>query len=186
MKIKRMLSVILCIALLLAFCACDAEKEQTDEAEEENEQQTSDTAERPDERISFSMMGKISVDASTQTANTTVQNGEDSSGNILLTILISDAELLKKTGKTGRTAQEQAELDASPDYDPLNSYQEICHSPLIPVGGEIGLLVFEPLADGTVLPVGEYEVLAFFKVYDAETNEPLKIASKTSRIICVE
>lgn len=68
-------------------------------------------------------------------------------------------------------ASEQAALEATEGYDAETSYQELYRSGRIKIGYEIEAVKLSALADGTLLPVGDYEMLVAIDAYNPDTNE---------------
>lgn len=123
------------------------------------------------ERISIEMNQEAYFNVKTQVGLIDFVNPKRGTRNLVVRIRISDAELLNKIGKTGRTEKEQAALEADPNYNPANSYQELFRSGLLEIGYALDAAKLSALPDGTTLPVGDYEMLVVVDAYDPETNE---------------
>ena len=135
------------------------------------------------ERISIEMNQEAYFNVATQVGLIDFVNPKRGTRNLLIHIQISDAELIRVIGKTGRTAEEQAKLDADPNYDPEKTYQELFRSGLLQIGYALDAAKFSALPDGTTLPVGDYEMLVVVDAYDPVTNE--KAVMKTQLPITI-
>lgn len=122
-------------------------------------------------RISFELNQTVYINVATQVGLINYVNPTRSTQDVVISILVSDAELLRAIGKTGRTAAEQAALEAKPDYDPEKSYQELFRSGRLQIGYQLEATKLGALADGTYLPVGEYEMMVAIDAYDPKTHE---------------
>lgn len=122
-------------------------------------------------RISFEMNQEIYVHSVTQVGQIDYVNPKRSTQDVVIRVLISDAELLRVLGKTGRSEKEQAALEAEEGYDPETSYQELYRSGRIRIGYGIEDIKLSALPDGTALPVGDYEMLVAIDAYDPDTHE---------------
>ena len=122
-------------------------------------------------RISFELNQTVYINAATQVGIINYVNPNRSTQDVVISILVSDAELLRTIGKTGRSAAEQAALEAKPGYDPEKSYQELFRSGRLQIGYQLEATKLGALADGTYLPVGEYEMIVAIDAYDPKTNE---------------
>lgn len=98
--------------------------------------------------------------------------------SMTIKIQITDQELVKKIGKTGRTSKEQAELDSNENYDPSNMRVTISESGLVLPGYNLKKLVLNTLPDGTKLPNGIYSGIAFLNFFNSETNEKAIVNSQ--------
>ena len=122
-------------------------------------------------RISFELNQEVYISSVTQVGIVNYVNPKRSTQDVVIRVLISDAELMRTIGKTGRSASEQAALEAEQGYDAETSYQELYRSGRIKIGYEIEAIKLSALADGTLLPVGDYEMLVAIDAYDPDTNE---------------
>lgn len=122
-------------------------------------------------RISFECNQEVYVDVNSQIGIIEYVNPKRSTQDVEISIKISDAELIRTIGKTGRTAEEQATLEASESYDPEKTYQVLYRSGRLKIGYILELCQFDALPDGTKLPVGDYEMLVGIDAFDPETYE---------------
>ncbi len=122
-------------------------------------------------RISFECNQEVYVDETTQVGIIQYVNPKRSTQDVIISIKISDAELVRTLGKTCRTAEEQAALEASGNYNPETTFQVLYRSGRLKIGYMLELCQFDALPDGTKLPVGDYEMLVGIEAYDPETNE---------------
>lgn len=122
-------------------------------------------------RISFELNQEVYINSVTQVGLINYVNPKRSTQDVVIRILISDAELLRTIGKTGRSESEQAALEAEKGYDAETSYQELYRSGRIEIGYEIEAAKLSALSDGSYLPIGDYEMMVAIDAYDPETNE---------------
>ncbi len=122
-------------------------------------------------RISFECNQEVYVDENSQIGIIQYVNPKRSTQDVIISIKISDAELIRTIGKTGRTAEAQAALAASGNYKPETTYQVLYRSGRLKIGYMLELCQFDALPDGTKLPAGDYEMLVGIEAYDPETNE---------------
>lgn len=99
------------------------------------------------------------------------QNPAGSQSSIQIILQITDAELIARIGRTGRSELEQTELQQS-GYDPARSRITLAESGLVTPGHELTSLNLHPLPDGTELPEGDYSAVILMQFYDAGTNQP--------------
>lgn len=99
------------------------------------------------------------------------KNPGDSSKNIVIELQLTDAEMIKTLGSTGRTPVEQARIEAQPGYLPDTTRQVIGRSGAIPPGYALDKIKLQLLQDGTALKRGEYNAVIYLVFYDITTNE---------------
>ena len=122
-------------------------------------------------RISFECNQEVYVDANSQIGIIQYVNPKRSTQDVEICIKVSDAELIRTIGKTGRSAADQAKLEASAGYDPKTTYQVLYRSGRLKIGYMLELCQFEALPDGTKLPAGDYEMIVGVEAFDPETYE---------------
>lgn len=122
-------------------------------------------------RISFELNQKVYINVETQVGLINYVNPKRSTQDVVIRILISDAELMRTIGRTGRSEAEQAALEAQEGYDAEKSYQELFRSGRLQIGYQLEATKLGALVDGTYLPIGEYEMIVAIDAYDPETNE---------------
>jgi len=122
-------------------------------------------------RISFELNQEVYISSVTQVGIVNYVNPNRSTQDVVIRVLVSDATLMRVLGKTGRSASEQAALEAEEGYDAETSYQELYRSGRIKIGYEIEAVKLSALADGTFLPVGDYEMIVAIDAYNPDTNE---------------
>lgn len=122
-------------------------------------------------RISIECNQEVYVNVASGVGIINYVNPRRSSLDVTIKVVISDAELIKTIGKTGRKASEQAALDADPNYDPESTYQELYVSGRLQIGYMIEAIKLGALPDGTTLPVGNYEMVVAIDAYDPVTFE---------------
>lgn len=122
-------------------------------------------------RISFELNQEVYANVETGVAIINYVNPKRSTQDVVIKIVISDAELLRTIGRTGRSEEEQNELEASGNYDPESTYQTLYTSGRLQIGYELELAQLSALPDGTMLPEGDYEMIVTIDAYDPETFE---------------
>lgn len=106
--------------------------------------------------------------------------------SMTIKIQITDQELVKKIGKTGRTSKEQAELNSNENYDASNARITVSESGLVLPGYDLKKLVLSNLPDGTKLPEGVYSGIAFLNFFNSETNEKAMVNSQVPVAVVVK
>ena len=122
-------------------------------------------------RISFECNQEFYVDKVSQVGIIQYVNPKRSTQDVEICIKVSDAELISTIGKTGRSAADQAALEASGDYDPETTFQVLYRSGRLKIGYMLELCQLDALPDGTKLPVGDYEMIVGIEAFDPETYE---------------
>lgn len=122
-------------------------------------------------RISIECNQEVYVDEISQTGIIQYVNPKRSTQDVEICIKVSDAELIRTIGKTGRSAADQAKLEASAGYDPKTTYQVLYRSGRLKIGYMLELCQFNALPDGTKLPAGDYEMIVGVEAFDPETYE---------------
>lgn len=125
--------------------------------------------------ILYAMNTEITAKTGKKTADIKFQNPGKSNHNIVVEIQITDKELEKKIGKTGRSQEEMNEKD----YDAETSRYTIAKTGAIPPGYEQETVALTTLEDGTVLPKGTYQAVAYLNLYDIKTNEKAMVNAQT-------
>ncbi|MDD3369155.1 MAG: hypothetical protein PHP50_09770 [Lachnospiraceae bacterium] len=74
-------------------------------------------------------------------------------------------------GSTGRTAAEQAEIEATPGYDPETYRMVLAEFGAIQPGYELADLRLVEQANGATIPPGSYNAIIYLIFYDMETND---------------
>lgn len=121
--------------------------------------------------VSVSIGEKVLADTGTSLATALISNpSSDSNQYMTASLRITDQELIDKIGKTGRTADSQAEAEADSGYDPTVSAVTVGQTGAIHPGEKVEKLQLEALPDGTVLPAGTYKAYLFFEFYSTETD----------------
>lgn len=98
-------------------------------------------------------------------------NPGKSGKNVQLELHITDEELFKKTGSTGRSAAEQKKLEESENYKPSSTRTVIAQSGLIEPGYQLETIELKALPNGKMLPKGSYDAIVYLKFYDRKSNE---------------
>ena len=137
-----------------------------------------DPPEDGQKRISVRCNTDVRVNVETMVGGIDYVNSRNSTVDVVIRVLVSDAELLRVMGTTGRSEKEQAELEADDSYDAGTSYQEIYRSGRIEIGYQIADLKLTALSDGTYLKKGEYEMLLVIDAYDPDSNDKEAVAAQ--------
>ena len=111
------------------------------------------------------------MNAATQVGIIDYVNPKRSSLDVMIRVIVSDAELMRVIGKTGRSAAEQAAIEENENYDPQTTYQTLYVSGRLKIGYMLEAIKLDALPDGTLLPVGEYEMIVAIDAYDPVTFE---------------
>lgn len=98
-------------------------------------------------------------------------NPGKSGKNVQLELHITDEELFKKTGSTGRSAAEQKKLGESENYKPASTRTIIAQSGLIEPGYQLESIELKALPNSKMLPKGTYDAIVYLKFYDRKSNE---------------
>ena len=121
-------------------------------------------------KTTISYSGYIEAESGTGTASFNYKNPGSSNHHVVVNLQITDAVLMDKVGKTGRTQEEQEKLDAL-DYDKTRMRVTVGKTGAIPPGYAVSTIELNALPDGTVLPAGEYDAIIYMDLYDINTNE---------------
>ncbi len=114
------------------------------------------------------------------------KNPGKSNHNIVVSIQITDEEMIKKLGKTGRDKEDQMKLEAEKTYNKKTSRVTVAKSGSIPSGYELENIKLSALDDGTQLKAGTYHAVAYLELYDIKTNEKAMIHSQTPVTLVVK
>ena len=121
-------------------------------------------------KTTISYSGYIEAEHGTGTASFNYKNPGSSNHHVVVNLQITDAVLMDKVGKTGRTQEEQEKLDAL-NYDKTRMRVTVGKTGAVPPGYAISTIELNALPDGTVLPAGEYDAVIYMDLYDINTNE---------------
>lgn len=125
--------------------------------------------------ILYAINTEINAKTGTKPAQIKFKNPGKSNHNIVVELQITDKELKKKIGKTGRSKEELEQKD----YDAKTSRYTIAKTGAIPPGYEQKTVDLTTLEDGTVLPKGTYQAVAYLNMYDIKTNEKAMVNAQT-------
>ena len=115
-----------------------------------------------------------------------IKNPGDSNHDIVVEFYITDQELLNTVGTTGRSAEEQQQLESSGNYSPDSQRTLIAESGSIPPGYELDVIRLKSLPDGTELSAGSYQVIAQLVFYDLDTHERAMVNSEIPTTLIIE
>ena len=119
--------------------------------------------------ISFQFEEGISVDLSTGLCTLHFKNPNSSNHYVVVHLQMTDVVAKAAMGSTGRTKEEQEEIEAGEGYDP-NAYRvTIAESLAIDPGYQIDDLQLTDFAKNNLVP-GAYSAIIYLVPYDIETN----------------
>ena len=99
-------------------------------------------------------------------------NPKRSTEDIVMSVWVSDAELIAKgIENAGFSAEEYALRSSAEGYDATKAWQELYRSGRIPIGYQVEVVGLKALSNGTYLPLGDYEMKVIIDPYNPETNE---------------
>lgn len=127
--------------------------------------------------VSFEPAREIKSNSATGNAMIYFKNRGSSNHNIVLELQMTDTELIRTLGKTGRTSEEQEKLESAEDYSAHTQGVTIAQSGSIPPGHSLEYVTLQALPDGTVLPAGKYNAVVYiccFMIW-VQMNEPCLI-----------
>lgn len=137
-----------------------------------NQQQDQSDTDKPREdsnQLSYNFSKVVSFNGTTGKFH--LKNSGYSNHIIAVEIQITDAELLKTIGKTGRTGKDIERIEKAEDYNPETSRMTIARTGGVEPGYYLTSFDMQEFPDGSYLPEGSYEGIAVLKVYDALTHE---------------
>lgn len=120
--------------------------------------------------VSLTYSKKATAPKGNGIASIQFQNPAKSNQSIVIQLQITDKELIKKIGKTGRTAADKAKIESA-GYNSETSRMTIAESGLLAPGYKLSTLQLKALPDGTVLPAGNYSAVYYILAYNKNTNE---------------
>lgn len=107
------------------------------------------------------------------------RNPGKSNQHMLVQLQITDAELKKVNGSTGRTKEEMKKLKESKNYNPDAMRVVVGESGTVPPGYKLEHIKLNKLPDGTSLKKGTYNAIIFLSFYDIKTNSKAMINTQT-------
>lgn len=136
--------------------------------------------------VEYKMETKLVCKKGKNQVNINFKNPGKSNHNIVVSLQITDEELLNVCGNTGRSQEEQDKLEQDETYDTKTNRVTIAESGSIPPGYEIATLDLDPLENGKKLPKGTYNAIIFLSLYDIHNNAKAMINSQTPVKLTVE
>lgn len=136
--------------------------------------------------VSFTFLTKLTAKNGTSEAELSFENPSRSNHSIKVQIHITDQELIDMIGYTGRTAEEQAILQADERYSPETSRIIVAESGIVMPGYGIDKIQLTTLPDGSALPKGIYNAVLYMNFYDITTNEMAMVNSQSPVVLVVE
>jgi len=135
--------------------------------------------------VSFEFEREIVIDMATGEGRFHFINPGNSNHDIIVQLQMTDAEAVLAMGSTGRTSEEQARLDAHPDYDPELHRMILGESGLVPVGFRMDNLTLTDQPNGASLRPGRYPAIVFLLFYDRNTHARAMLESQLPVTIIV-
>lgn len=129
--------------------------------------------------VEYAMETKLICKKGKDTVNVAFKNPGKSNHDIVISLQITDEELLKTIGTTGRSKKEQDALEQDETYDEKTNRVTIAKSGSIPPGYEMKTLKLNTLEDGSSLPKGTYNAIVYLSLYDIKTNAKAMVTSQT-------
>lgn len=128
--------------------------------------------------VSYQVETKLVCEKGNDMVNVNFKNPGKSNHNIVVSLQITDEELLNTIGSTGRRKEEQEKLEQDETYNVETSRVTIAESGSVPPGYEMATLELQTLEDGSVLPKGTYDAIVYLSLYDIYTNEKAMVNSQ--------
>lgn len=122
-------------------------------------------------RISFELNQEVYVSAATGVGEMGYVNPSRATMDAVVRICISDSELVNAGYNLASTGVRSAEEQAAEGYDPANSFTELYRTGRVQIGYAVDNCKLSALPNGTMLGVGEYEMIVMIDGYDPDTNE---------------
>lgn len=129
--------------------------------------------------VEYAMETKLICKKGEDTVNVAFKNPGKSNHDIVVSLQITDEELLKTIGTTGRSKEEQEALEQDETYDEKTNRVTIAESGSVPPGYEMATLKLNTLEDGSSLPKGTYNAIVYLSLYDIKTNAKAMVNSQT-------
>lgn len=133
--------------------------------------------------VTIEFQPEIKAASGTGDASFHYKNPGTSNHNVVVELQIADGELKDKVGTTGRPAEEQKKLEQAEGYSTDSSRVTIGKTGSIPPGYSVETITLEALADGTSLPAGDYNVVAYMLYYDMDTNEKAMMQTQIPAVL---
>lgn len=129
--------------------------------------------------VEYAMETQLVCKKGDDTVAVNFKNPGKSNHDIVISIQITDEELIKAIGTTGRTKEAQAELEKDKTYSKKTNRVILAESGSVPPGYEMATLKLNKLEDGSSLPKGTYNALVYLSLYDIHTNAKAMVNSQT-------
>lgn len=127
--------------------------------------------------VSFQFNKLIDVNIDEGICTLEYKNPGESNHNTVVELQICDEVAYRALGGTGRSAEEQAKLEADPDYDPKLSFVTIASCDAVSPGYMVRALALNELAIYNLAP-GSYEGVIMIYPYDVKTNSKAMLESQ--------
>lgn len=134
---------------------------------------------------SFQFEQEIDIDLTTGLCVFNFKNPGESNHNIVVQLQFTDSQAEEIMGSTGRTQEEQAELEAREDYDPDNNRTIIAESGAVRPGYMLENLKLVSQPNGAKIPAGSYHAVVYLAFYDINTNNRAMLDSQLPVVINV-
>ena len=135
--------------------------------------------------VVFEFTKAITADSGNGVAKLEFKCPARSSSDIAIELQITDAELKSKLGKTGRTEEEQAKLEAQENYTEDGSRVIIGTTKVVQRGNQLENIQLLPLADGTYLPNGKYNAVVYLKMYNPDNGQQESLKSQLPVLLII-
>lgn len=135
--------------------------------------------------VSFQFEQEVDVNLTTGKCKFNFKNPGNSNHDIIVQLHFTDGQAKRVMGGTGRSAEEQAEIEAAPGYDPETYRTVIAESKAIRPGYQLDELKLVDLQGGAKLPPGEYNAVVYLVFYDLHTHDRAMLESQLPVVITV-
>ncbi len=136
--------------------------------------------------VSFQFEQDIKVDLATGLCKFNFLNPGNSNHDVVVQLHFTDAQAVRVLGSTGRSAEAQAELEATPGYDPETYRTVIAESKAIRPGYQLSDLRLVVHENGAKLPAGSYNAMVYLIFYDIVTHNRAMLESQLPVVITVQ
>lgn len=150
------------------------------EAEPTPEPKPGDEKPKPVGSISIQASMSIGFPTPHSLGKANFSNPDGATSSIVYLLRISVAELLNKTGMTGYTEEEYAEMSATLDFDPERCFIILCQTEPLAPGEAAEEIMLTALPNGQLLPAGTYSVEVDSQPVQVEQDESQGVQASIS------
>ncbi len=133
--------------------------------------------------VSFQFEQAIDVSLDTGRCRFNFLNPGNSNHDIVVQLHFTDAQAIRVMGSTGRSAEEQAEIESDPSYDPETYRTIIAESNAIRPGYQLVDLKLVKHANGATIAPGSYNAMVYLVFYDIKTHNRAMMESQLPVVI---